>query len=136
MRIVSTTALVPASPEVIAKHLSDLRNLHSLLPLDQINEWQATEDSCSFKIKGGIIISLEHKLPREQSKIEFKSGASSPFPFTLTVHLAPKEDFCEGNMEFNAKVNPFVKLVAEKPLTGLFENMTQKLKDYFNQKQS
>lgn len=136
MRIISTTALVPASPEDIAKHLSDLRNLYDLLPLDQIHEWQATTDACSFKIKGGIIISLEHKLPRESTKIVFKSGASSPFPFTLTVNLSPKENFCEGNMEFEAKVNPFVKLVAEKPLKGLFENMTEKLKHYFSQKQN
>ena len=60
--------------------------MSSYYPWTKYQTSNADKDSCSFKVQGGITISLIQN-GREDGKIFLKSGEKSPFPFKLTVHL-------------------------------------------------
>jgi len=52
MKIAPKAELINTSDEVLFNLLSDLNNLKDFLPTEKIENWNATSDSCSFKIKG------------------------------------------------------------------------------------
>lgn len=134
MKITSEKAIVQASNAEILEFLSNSENLYHLLPQDKISDWEASVDQCSFKVQGGITITLLQNGKEEPNKLFLKAGEKSPFPFDLTVHLAAAEKGTEGYIEFEGKVNMFLKMMVEKPLSALFNHMTKELQNYFANK--
>lgn len=133
MQINSDKVSVNATKDKIAAFLKDAQNLVYLLPKDQISDFRATEQECSFKVQGGITISLIQDGSEDSDKIFMRSGEKSPFPFRLTLHiLSLEENKSEGYIEFNGDVNVFLKMMVEKPLTALFNIMSAKLRDHFS----
>ena len=131
MVIESTPAFAKVSIQEVFSFLRDVSNLYHLLPLDKIKDWEASTEHCSFKVQGGIIIPMEFLSENHPNQLVLKSGAKSPFPFTLTVNLTQVENQTEGQLIFDAKVSKMIHLVAEKPLRNLFNTMASKLTERF-----
>jgi len=134
MKINSEKAIVAAPNKIILEFLSSAENLIHLLPQDKISDWKATKEECSFKVQGGIVISLVENGMEAPNKLFLKSGEKSPFPFNLTVHLNQKDTATEGYIEFDGQVNLFLKMMVEKPLTALFNHMTVALQNWYANK--
>jgi carbon monoxide dehydrogenase subunit G len=132
MIIQSSSVHVAASLSSVKEFLCDARNISFLLPQDKISEFQASEDQCSFKAQGGILINLLFDEQNEQF-VRYKSGEGSPFSFTLTISLNSENENCHGNVTFDGQVNGFMKVLIEKPLKSLFEQMSIQLKAHFEQ---
>ena len=75
---------------------------------------------------------MEFLSENHPNQLVLKSGAKSPFPFTLTVNLNQVENQTEGQLIFDAKVSKMIQLVAEKPLRNLFNTMATKLTERFS----
>lgn len=133
MTIDSEKVSVNAGIEEVFQFLTDTTNIHHLLPKDNISDWKADEKSCSFKVQGGITISLNQEEGTPNNLIVLKSGEKSPFPFDLKVHLTEKDGKTEGYIAFDGEVNMFMKMMVEKPLTNLFNYMSHKLQKYYEQ---
>lgn len=132
MKINSEKVKVQADTATIIAFLKDTNNLIHLLPQDNISDFKSTEEECSFKVQGGITISLIQDGVEGSDKLFLKSGEKSPFPFRLTVNLSPEENETEGFIHFDGEVNMFLKMMVEKPLTNLFNYMSNKLMEYYN----
>lgn len=132
MKIDSTKVIVNASQEIVMNFLSDARNIEYLLPTDKISDFKATAEECSFKVQGGVIISLIQDGKKDHSELYLKSGKGTPFPFRLTIFLNDIEKLTEGYIHFDGEVNMFLKMMVEKPLTSLFNYMSNKLKSHFD----
>lgn len=131
MKINSQTVIVSAPQQEVFTFLKDANNILHLLPQDKISDFKATKDDCSFKVQGGVTISLIHDGEEGTDKLFMKSGEKSPFPFRLTIHTSDKVGETEGKIEFDGQVNMFLKMMVEKPLTNLFDYMSKKLQEYF-----
>ena len=131
MVIESTPAVAKVSIQEVFSFLRDVSNLYHLLPLDKIKDWEASTEHCSFKVQGGIVIPMEFLSENQPNQLVLKSGAKSPFPFTLTVNLTQFENQTEGQLIFDAKVSKMIQLVAEKPLRNLFNTMATKITERF-----
>ena len=134
MKIESQKATVQASQTEILEFLSNAENLIHLLPQDKISDWEATTEQCSFKVQGGIVITLIQNGMESPNKLFLKAGEKSPFPFDLTVHISSVNGATEGYSEFEGKVNMFLKMMVEKPLTALFDHMTKQLQNWYADK--
>jgi hypothetical protein len=132
MELKSTQVSIKAKKEQIITFLSNSENLWIILPQDKISDFKASKESCSFKVQGGITISLVQN-GHDEDKLFLKSGEKTPFPFMLTVYLSELESFTEGYIHFDGEVNAFLKMMVEKPLSALFNYMSEKLKSYFEQ---
>lgn len=132
MKIESTKVIVAADQEKVASFLKDSQNLIHMLPKEQISDWRATNNECSFKVQGAVVISLVQDGSEDFSKIFMKSGEKSPFPFKLTLHLEAKGDQTEGYIAFDGEVNVFLRMMVEKPLSALFNIMSENLKNHFS----
>jgi len=131
MKINSKTVIVSAPQQDVFTFLKDANNLIHLLPQDKISDFKSTTDECSFKVQGGVIISLIHDGDEAPNKLFMKSGEKSPFPFRLTILTGEKSNETEGRIEFDGEVNMFLKMMVEKPLTNLFNYMSNKLQEHF-----
>ena len=131
MVIESTPAVAKAPIHQVFSFLRDVSNLYHLLPLDKIKDWEASTEHCSFKVQGGIVIPMEFLSENHPNQLVLKSGAKSPFPFTLWINLNQVEDQTEGQLIFDAKVSKMIQLIAEKPLRNLFNTMATKLTERF-----
>lgn len=131
MKIESNKVMVHADRSTVLAFLTDAQNLIHLLPEDKISDWKATTEECSFKVQGGVIISLIHDGVTDNSLIHMKSGAGTPFPFKLIIHLNETDGQTEGYIAFDGEVNMFLRMMVEKPLTALFNLMSEKLKTHF-----
>ena len=130
MKIDSTKVSVNASEATIKTFITDSRNLIHLLPQDNIKDFEADETQCSFKVQGGVTITLIQD-GEEDGKVFLKSGDKSPFPFRLTVHLNDNGTATDGYIAFDGEVNMFMKMMVEKPLTNLFNYMSNKLEKHY-----
>lgn len=123
---------VNASAQQVFEFLSDSKNIEHLLPTDKISDFQSDEKGCSFKAQGGIVIPLIYISKEANTKIVMESGDKAPFNYTLSIILKETgETSCEGYLEFEAKINLFMKMMVEKPLTSLFVVMTKNLQKQF-----
>jgi hypothetical protein len=106
--------------------LSIPKNLEKLLPTERIQEFNSDEKQCSFKVQGGIIISLVFN-ERTSSSVSYRSGTHSPFPFDLFVSVEEIEQTCSGQLVFKGEASPFIAMMAKGPLTALFNDMGENL---------
>ena len=131
MKIDSTKVNVNASQEDIFNYLTDSNNIIELLPQDKISDYKSDKEQCSFKVQGGVIISLIQDGSEGMNVIKLRSGQGTPFPFKLFINITPNGDQCEGYIHFEGEVNMFLKMMVEKPLTNLFNYMSEKLQEKF-----
>jgi predicted DNA-binding protein with PD1-like motif len=82
-------------------------------------------------VQGGITISLKQDKLEAPQKITMVSGEKSPFPFHLFIELSEKEGKTEGCIVFDGEVNAFLKMMVKKPLTNLFDYMSNSLKNKY-----
>lgn len=130
--IESKKVQVHANRKDIFDYLSDLNNFQELLPKDNISNWQSSETECSFKVTGGYTIGLKHKEFVGEEKIILESTEASPFPFTLNIFLNQGVDGIEAFQKCEADINPFLKMVVQKPLKNLFDYIADRLVKKYN----
>ncbi len=118
---------VKASREVVFSFLTDLNNFIELLPKDKISDWKSDTQSCSFKVQGGYKIGLIMGSVEPHSKIILNSSSDSPFKFVLNIILQESATGTLGWQVCEADLNPFLRMMVEKPLKNLFDHIADKL---------
>jgi len=131
MKIESKKVKVDANISDVFLYASDLNNFKELLPMDKISNWESDEDFCSFKIQGTATIDLHKESVEAPSKINLKGGDKAPFPISLEIFLEESGGQTEVYQIVNAEVNPFLKMMVEKPLSNLFDFIADRLKEKF-----
>lgn len=132
MNIKSDKSVIDAPVEEVYRFLSNAENIGKLLPKNEVKDFKGDTEACSFKVQGGITISLVQEELEPNSAIKMKSGEKSPFPFTLVILMNDLSGKTEGYIDFNGEVNSFLKMMVKKPLTSLFNHMTNALKEEFD----
>ncbi|MFZ4547419.1 MAG: hypothetical protein ACOYN4_08290 [Bacteroidales bacterium] len=115
--------------EKVYHFLGNFDNFGSLLP-EQVSEWQSTGDSCSFEVKGLPKIGLRHVGKTPFVKISMKSEGKLPFTFAFDTHIeAASPQQCLVQLVIDSDMNPFIAVMAEKPLQNFVDVLLVKLKD-------
>ena len=110
--------------------LTNFKNFGSILPEDKTENFTFNETSCSFNIRGitPMTVILKNKVPF--SLIEFSSEGLGKFNFDLKVVFEGLADECAtSQISLSGDLNPFIKAMAEKPLTALVDSMNKKLSE-------
>lgn len=117
---------INASPKSVFLFLKDLRNLENLMP-EQIIDFKAEENRCSFTIKGMTSLSLVIDEAVEYQRIKLIPEGKSPFEFELIAHIKSSNDQAAVKISLNASLNPMLAMMAKRPLQNLVEIMAEKL---------
>ena len=131
MKIAPKAELINTSDEVLFNLLSDLNNLKDFLPQEKIENWDSTSDSCSFKIKGLAEVGLK-KVASTPNSLIYLDSFKAPFKFTLNFYLEKiEENKTNTSFIFEANINPFMKMMLEKPLNQFFNEIIVNLKSKY-----
>ncbi|MEZ4808110.1 MAG: hypothetical protein R2815_11665 [Flavobacteriales bacterium] len=126
-RIESKHVEIARSAQDLYSFLQDMNNFQQLLPQERISEWKSDGTSCSFKVQGAATIGLQLDGGTAPTLLKMKATERSPFPFTLDVHLNEENGSTKAYQEFNADLNPFIKMMVEKPLKNLFDHIADRM---------
>lgn len=131
-KIESKKVHVAASTTEVFTFLNDLNNFEGLLPSERIENWRSDNDSCRFKIKNVSEIGFRKKSADAPNYLQLESDESAPFAFTLNIYIkAIDENKSEAHQVIEANINPFLKMMVEKPLTNLFDYIADRLSATF-----
>ena len=130
-RIESKTVDLKSTPAEVFSFVEDLSNLKELLPQDKISEWKGSPDHCSFKVAGAYTIGLKKKEVSAPNRIVLEADENSPIRFDLDIAIAETESGSTAGMVSNLDVNPFMKMMVEKPLRNLFDYIADKMNERF-----
>ena len=126
--IASKKVEVNNSAENVFNFLADLNNFEKLMPKDKISNWTSNSNECSFEINGMSTIGMKFQETSPYSYLKLVSHGKNPFSFTLDVKFEKTEkDSVISQMIFSGDINPFLKLVVEKPLTNFFNQLVENL---------
>jgi len=117
----------PNSIDSLFGFLNSLDNFKLILPEDKIENWKADSQSCSFNVIGLSKIALRKKSEEAPHKITISSNGKVPFDFEFDILLSETSaDETQVQLIFSGKINPFMKMMVEKPLRSFFEELIQK----------
>lgn len=112
------------SAAFLHEYLSNPSNLEPLLPGEYVNTFTAEGDSCSFKVTGGFDVVLKRVESESDHIVRYASQKGTPIRFTLDVIIDPQGDKASSlHIQCDAELNPFMKMMAEKPLQNIFQGM-------------
>ena len=132
MIIESPLVQAGASAEVLFEALRSPAMLESVLPSNQISEFEATDSGCSFKVAGGFAIVIERVSEERPTLIQYASQKGTPIRFDLHVLIEAMEaKKASLQVRCDADLNPFMKMMAEKPLQAIFNGMAEAVQQQY-----
>jgi carbon monoxide dehydrogenase subunit G len=128
---VSQTVTLPVTAKKAFGFLSDMNNLQKMMP-EQVINWQSTEETCSFDIKGMAHIELVRAEAIPDRLVRIKSGEGNPIDLEFRSLLeSHEEDKTLARIELTAELSPMLKLMASNPLQNLVNIMAEKMTSAF-----
>lgn len=126
-RIESKEVSVKAPIAECFEFLLNMNNYELLLPQDKISNWESDEKQCSFKIQNTYKLTLVYNSSTPTSQVLVKSGPDSPFKFDLFINMNEEGGITKSQLICEADINPFLKMMVQKPLNNLFDYMADRL---------
>lgn len=128
-RIESQQTVIRCQPQKVYDFLSNFDHFTTLLP-DQVANWHSTGDSCSFEVKGLATLGLRITSKTPFSRIIMAGEGKLPFGFTFETSIqetGPQESRVQ--LVIVAEMNPFIAVMAEKPLQNFVDMLLPRLKE-------
>ena len=121
----SPEVMINKSAKELYNILGNLNNLKNIIT-PNMQQFESTEDSCSFKMEGMPKIQLEIKERIPYSKITL-IAKDSQIPFSLDCKIIDKNTQCEAQLEITAEINMMMEMMVKKPLTNMLNLLASKM---------
>lgn len=119
------------SADQIYMALSSFSNFTPILQ-DKVEEWQADEDSCSFKMKG--MTARLRIVEREPGKtIKIQGDESTPLDFTMWIQLKEVAPYdTRMRIVLHVELNMMMRMMVGKKLQGAVDQMAEAIATAMN----
>ncbi len=127
----SKKVFVNASCEEVYEFMADFNNFEKLMP-SKVSGWEATNDTCSFKIDGIGTLSMRIVSKQPGKSINIISDGDNPVEYKLDCYFFKYgKNQCEIAIDFDAELNSFMKMVASNPLQNFVNMLAEKVKEVY-----
>lgn len=102
---------------------------------DKVEEWSATEDTCSFKVKGfTVALRIVERVENKHVKIAGDDGVGIPvdFSFWIQLHEVSESD-TRIRMVLHAELNMMMRMMVGSKIQGGLDKAVEGLAQAFNQ---
>jgi carbon monoxide dehydrogenase subunit G len=126
--IESKIGQINAPAERVFNFLSNFNNFKHFIPPDKVKDWESTPDSCSFSVEGlgKTGLRIIEKTPFSTIKITGAEGSPMSFYFWMQLKEANEND-TRVKLTIKADLNPFLKMMATKPLQNFVDTLVEQL---------
>jgi len=117
---------------VVAEFLSDFRNFSELMP-ENVKDWEADQDSCSFTADGAGQVKLKYT-ERTNEYIEIQPDMAIPVSgeIKLFVKIRDLGADSEATVGVEATIPPMFRMMLKRPLQNLLEMLATALEKHYN----
>lgn len=99
---------------------------------DKVEEWEATEDTCSFKAKGfSVKLRMEERVEKRHIKIVGDGGVPVDFAFWFQMVEVAEED-TRIRLVLHAELNMMMKMMIGGKLQQALDQIAETLAKAFN----
>jgi hypothetical protein len=129
MEIHSKKVSVSAKSEVIFNLLTNCNNLGKYIPSDKVNDWQSTENECSFSVAGAgkITMTLAEKIPF--SLVAFSIGNAAAKDVKVLFHTDETDsESCQLYAESSLDIPFFMAQIVKNPLQKFLDMLIDYIK--------
>lgn len=131
-KIESKKVTVAAPAQTVFDFLSDFSHFEQLLPADKVSKVSIQPNIISFQINGLASIGMRLASSQAPNLLHIVSEGKNPFDFILDIHLKElSASSTEAGLVFDGNMNPFLKMMVEKPLSQFFNQLADKLSDRY-----
>lgn len=128
-RIESEKATVKQAASAIYTNLCDFNQIGKLMP-PQVEGFVTDGETCSFDIKGMASLGMKYESKTPFTEIVMAKHEKGPFDFKLICSIRHMEDqLSELQLFFDADLNPFLRMMAEKPLANFLNLLLKKYQE-------
>ncbi|MBK7887654.1 MAG: hypothetical protein IPJ86_10300 [Bacteroidetes bacterium] len=131
-RIESEKVKINKSAAEVFTFLSSFSNIGSLMP-EQVEGFVTEGETCKFTIKGMATLGLKYESKTPNSEVVMTKHEKAPFDLKLICKI---EELDSQNADlqlfFDADLNPFLKMMAEKPLANFLNLLVRKYQSMTN----
>jgi carbon monoxide dehydrogenase subunit G len=127
----SRTGRLNCKPAEVFEFVTDIRNFRQFVRNDSVDNLHIEKDSCSFHISplGNVNLNILKKEPN--THVSFSGSALKSNDFSLLLDIRESHT---GNAEvrviLNAEMNPFLKMMASKPVTQFLETLIDEMERF------
>jgi carbon monoxide dehydrogenase subunit G len=122
----------PAS--AVFDFIRDFRNFEYLMP-EQVTNYQADYDHCSFETNALGKISLKMAERLKDKMVRAISGEVTPVKFELIVNISAfSPDSSSVTLALDAELSSMMAMLAKSPLTNFVNMLAEKLKSVMESK--
>jgi len=99
---------------------------------DKVEEWQAGEDTCSFKAKGFTVkLRMSERVAPKHVKIEGDGGVPMDFAFWVQLHAVSECD-TRLRLVLHADLNMMMKMMIGSKLQGALDQIAEGIAKAFS----
>ncbi|MDA0912720.1 MAG: hypothetical protein O2818_02770 [Bacteroidetes bacterium] len=132
--IESPSVTAGVSSEEFFHWMMDLAHLGPLMPEEYVQQFKGEGEACTFSVKGGFSFSLRRIEAEPFRKIMLESQKPSPIRFNMEIRMDEiNESSCKVQVYCHAELNPFMKMMVEQPLNGIFAGIVNAVEEQFPQ---
>lgn len=128
MKIDSTRVEIKATAEKTYRLVSNFNNFGRSLPAE-VQNWQSTENNCSFEISGMAKIAIEIIDKKEFESITYNLTANQPVGMTIIGKIEQVGDSCIASLHLDADVPMALSMMMKKPLQNFVNVLVEKVKE-------
>jgi len=127
VKVESKIGTLQGSAERIFSFLADVSRMAQLMPQEKIKTVSHTSDECIFEAEmvGKVVLRVVNREPYKTIKYSFESEKGGNFFFWIQL-LEPQVGITKVKLTLKTEMNAFMKLVAEKPLKKMLDEMVDK----------
>jgi hypothetical protein len=127
----SRRAEVPCGDSDLYAFLTDMRNLRSVVPEGSVTEWEATEDSCSFKADtaGRITAWLSEALPHSMITYEAESFLTGKVKIRVNIEFITNMRSAV-RIDTGVNMNPLLRMLIGDAAGRYLENLMDLIESY------
>ncbi|MFN8153571.1 MAG: SRPBCC family protein [Bacteroidia bacterium] len=129
-RLESNKDTIGQSAEQVFQFLTDFHNIGKLMP-EQVEQFTVDGDTCKFTIKGMATLGLKYEQKTPNSEVVMVKHEKAPFDLKLICKIEDQGANSGLQLFFDADLNPFLKMMAEKPLTNFLNLLVAKYKSLY-----
>jgi len=130
MELKSKKVSVQASEGTIFNMLINCNNIEKYVPNDKIQDWQSTEDRCSFSVEGAgrIEMSIQEKIPCSSVSYSIGNDMIKSTCIVFSINKLAEGDICELSAEANLDVPFFMAQMLKSSLQRFMDMLVDYIK--------
>ena len=129
-RLESNKETIGQTAEQVFHFLTDFNNIGKLMP-EQVEQFIVDGETCKFTIKGMATLGLKYEQKTPNSEVVMVKHEKAPFDLKLICKIEDQGSVSGLQLFFDADLNPFLKMMAEKPLTNFLNLLVSKYKSMY-----